>query len=319
MERFANFRNRPLSLAALASAAIVTTIIAIALDTAFYSSEPITWADLIWRPTVTPLNFFRYNSNTANLAQHGIHPWYQHLAANLPQLLGPATLLLVPKPHLSLRLFSAISGLFVLSIFPHQEARFLLPTVPLILSSVELPKNKTVLRVWAGLWILFNLFFGVLMGIYHQGGVVPGQVFMSKQPDATHAIWWKTYTPPIWLLNGKNEVLQTKDVMGLKGTALIEQLTELATCDTPADRRNQEYLKAKNGTYLIAPASATWLDPYLPNKGLQGLRFREVWRYTKHLNLDDLDFGDDGIWKTLTRVVGRRGLVAWRVTKSCPS
>ncbi|KAH0596353.1 hypothetical protein MHUMG1_06214 [Metarhizium humberi] len=274
---------------------------AIALDTAFYSSEPVTWANLISRPTITPLNFFLYNSDTANLAQHGIHPWYQHVAANLPQLLGPAAVLVFAKPHLSLRLYSAISGLFVLSIFPHQEARFLLPTVPLILSSVELPKNKIMLRTWAGAWIIFNLFLGVLMGIYHQGGVVPGQVFMSKQPDATQAIWWKTYTPPIWLLNGKNEVLQTRDVMGLKGDALLTQLTELATCDTPADRRNQEYLKEKNGTYLIAPASATWLDPYLSNKGLHGLRFREVWRYRKHLNLDDLDFGDDGIWNTLSR------------------
>lgn len=105
--------------------------------------------------------------------------------------------------------------------------------------------------------------------------------------------------------------------MGMDGDVLLEQLTILATCDVPADRRNLEYLKEKNGTYLVAPASATWLDPYLPNKGLDGLRFREVWRHSKHLNLDDLDFADDGIWNTLARVIGRRGLVAWRVTKSC--
>jgi phosphatidylinositol glycan class Z len=167
-------------------------------------------------------------------------------------------------------------------------------------------------------WIIFNAIFGMLMGIYHQGGIVPGQVFMSKQPDATQAIWWKTYTPPIWLLNGKNEVLQTRDVMGMKGEALFEELEKLATCDTPADRRSNEYLKEKNGTYLIAPLSADWLDPYLPNKGLEGLRFREVWRHKNHLNLDDLDFAEDGVWNTLARVVGRRGLAAWRVTKSCP-
>lgn len=226
-------------------------------------------------------------------------------------------MLFVAKPHLSIRLYSAISGLVTLSMFQHQEARFLLPTVPLILSSVQLPTNKALLRVWTGAWIIFNLALGTLMGVYHQGGIVPGQVFMAGQPDATNAIWWKTYSPPIWLLNGKNEVLRTSDVMGIKGDDLLQQLDSLATCDTPADRRNQEYLKEKNGTYLIAPASATWLDPYLPNKGLQGLRFREVWRYRQHLNLDDLDIGDDGLWNTLTRVVGRRGLVAWRVTKSC--
>ncbi|GKT53723.1 GPI mannosyltransferase 4 [Colletotrichum tofieldiae] len=307
----------PISFTVAVLAALTTTFVAITLDTAFYLPEPIKWTDLISRPVITPLNNLLYNIDTDNLAQHGLHPWYQHLLVNIPMLIGPAAVLLFTQPHVSLRLYSAISGVFVLSIFQHQEARFLLPTVPLILSSVHMPRNRTLLRVWIGAWIVFNLFFGILMGVYHQGGIVPGQVFLSKQPDATQAVWWKTYTPPIWLLNGKNEVLTTRDVMGMKGETLLEELTKLATCDTPADRRNSEYLKEKNGTYLVAPASATWIDPYLSNKGLKGLRFREVWRYRQHLNLDDLDFGDDGIWNTLTRVVGRRGLVAWRVTKSC--
>lgn len=298
-------------------AGLLTTAVAIALDTAFYTSQPISWVDILSRPVITPFNNLLYNISPTNLAQHGLHPWYQHLLVNIPMLLGPAALLLFTQPHLSLRLYSAVSGIFVLSVFQHQEARFLLPTVPLILSSVQLPKNRTILRIWAGVWIIFNIIFGVLMGIYHQGGIVPGQVFMSNQPDATHVIWWKTYTPPIWLLNGKNEVLQTRDVMGMQPELLMIELEKLATCDTPADRRNSEYLKEKNGTYLIAPMSAEWLDPYLSNKGLKGLRFREVWRYRKHLNLDDLDFAEDGIWETLSRVVGRRGLVAWRVTKSC--
>ncbi|PTB43293.1 glycosyltransferase family 22 protein [Trichoderma asperellum CBS 433.97] len=309
--------NKPFTLAALVLAAVTTAFAAIAIDTAFYTPEPITWTDLITNPVITPLNNLIYNSSSENLALHGLHPWYQHILANLPQLIGPAFALLFLRPYLSLRLYSAISGIVVLSFIKHQEARFLLPTVPLILSSLQLPKNPTLNRIWTASWIIFNVFFGVLMGTYHQGGIVPGQVFMSKQPDATNAIWWKTYPPPIWLLNGKNEVLTTKDVMGIKGEALLEQLTELATCDTPADRRSLEYLKEKNGTYLIAPASATWLDPYLSNKGLEGLRFREVWRYRNHLNLDDMDFGDDGVWNTLSRVIGRRGLVAWRVTKSC--
>ncbi|KAL6356367.1 hypothetical protein LRP88_09963 [Fusarium phalaenopsidis] len=315
IQRLADPRQRSCVLSATVLGIVV---IAIGLDTAFYLPSPITWTDLIHKPVITPLNNFKYNSATENLAQHGLHPWYQHLVANLPLLLGPAAALLIFKPAFSLRLYSAISGLVVLSAFQHQEARFLLPTVPLFLSSIHMPRNQTLFRLWTSAWIIFNLFLGVMMGIYHQGGVVPGQVFLSQQPDATQAIWWKTYTPPVWLLNGKNEVLTTRDVMGLKGDLLLEQLYQLATCDTPADRRNQEYLKEKNGTYLMAPASATWLDSYLPNKGLEGLRFREVWRYRQHLNLDDLDFEDDGVWGTLARVIGRRGLVAWRVTKSCP-
>jgi GPI mannosyltransferase 4 len=207
-----------------------------------------------------------------------------------------------------------MSGVFVLSIFQHQEARFLLPTIPLILSSLQLPKNQMHLRIWAGIWIAFNVFFGLLMGVYHQGGIVPTQVFLSKQPDATQAIWWKTYSPPIWLLNGKNEVLKTHDIMGMKGPLMLREVTALATCHRSSS--NDTAHLEKEGTYLIAPLSATFLDTYLENTG-SGLRFREVWRYRQHLNLDDLDFGDDGFWPTLKRVIGRRGLGAWRVTKDC--
>lgn len=313
----ADHSNRPLAFVVTALSALSTAFVAVALDTAFYSPYPISWSDLFRHPVITPFNNLMYNISPSNLAQHGLHPWYQHILFNLPQLIGPAAVLLFTRPHLSLRLYSAISGISVLSVFQHQEARFLLPTIPLILSSVRLPQNKKILRIWVVAWVIFNAFFGILMGIYHQGGIVPGQVFMSQRPDATKAIWWKTYMPPIWLLNGKAEVLETRDMMGVPGQELYAELAKFATCDTPADRRNTEYLKEKNGTYLLAPASATWLDPYLRNKGLDGLRFREVWKHKHHLNLDDLDFAEDGVWNTLKRVIGRRGLTAWRVTKSC--
>lgn len=299
--------------------ALLTTVVAIILDTAFYTKHQVSWADIVFNPVITPLNNLLYNISPDNLAQHGLHPWYQHLLVNIPLLLGPgAILLLVSAQRNSPRLFSAMSGLFVLSIFQHQEARFLQPTVPLILSSVRLPRSRPLRRAWITAWVIFNAAMGVLMGVYHQGGIIPTQVFMSKQPDATKAIWWKTYSPPIWLLNGKNEVLETRDVMSMGREDLFAQLETMATCDTPADRRRLEYLREKNGTYLIAPLSATGLDPYLSNKGLDGLRFREVWRYQKHFNFDDLDWGEDGVWNTLNRLIGRRGLAAWRVTKSCP-
>jgi len=294
--------------------AAFTIFIAIYLDTTFYTARSISWTDLLNHPVITPLNNLVYNLSTGNLATHGLHPYYQHVLFNLPQLLGPAALLLFIQPHLSLRLYSAISGVFVLSIFQHQEARFLLPTIPLMLSSVKLPKNQTHLRIWAGVWIAFNLFFGVLMGVYHQGGVIPTQLFMSRQPDATTAIWWKTYSPPIWLLNGKNEVLKTHDTMGMQGQNMIKELGQLATCYNTSENATA-YLEETQGTYLIAPLSATFLDTYLEKQ--QGLRFQEVWRYRRHLNLDDLDFDDDGFWDTLRRVIGRRGLAAWRVTKNC--
>lgn len=296
--------------------ALITTFIAVFLDTNFYTEGTVTWSTLINHPVITPLNNLTYNLAIGNLAKHGLHPYYQHVLINIPLLIGPAAILLFTQPHFSLRLYSAISGVFVLSIFQHQEARFLLPTIPLILSSVVLPKNKLHLRIWAGIWILFNVFFGVLMGVYHQGGVIPGQLFLAHQPDATTAIWWKTYMPPIWLLNGKNEVLTTHDTMGAPGSEVLSSLTTKATCHLKSTNLSA-YQDEKEGTYLVAPLSATFLDQYVQEGGPGGLRLQEVWRHTQHFNLDDLDIAEEGVWGTLERVVGRRGLAAWRVTKDC--
>lgn len=288
-------------------AGLVSLFLAVSIDTDFYTPGHVTLSHLFSQPIITPLNNLRYNLQTSNLATHGLHPWYQHILCNIPELLGPAAILLLLQPHLSLRLYSALSGIAVLSLFKHQEARFLLPTIPMILSSVQLPRNKLYQRAFVTVWIGFNAFFGILMGMYHQGGVVPTQVFLSTRGDATNALWWKTYSPPIWLLNGKNEVLKTHDLMGMAPELMVQNLTSLATC--------AGHQSDGNGTYLIAPLSATFLDKYVAN--WTELSFEEVWTHRRHLNLDDLDFGDDGIWKTLARVVGRRGIGAWRVTKDC--
>lgn len=104
--------------------------------------------------------------------------------------------------------------------------------------------------------------------------------------------------------------------MGMPGPDMLKEVSALATCHLSAANQTL-YYEEKEGTYLIAPTSAIFLDKYLSLEKEQGLKFHEVWRYRKHLNLDDLDFGDDGIWPTLKRVIGRSGIAAWRVTKPC--
>lgn len=98
---------------------------------------------------------------------------------------------------------------------------------------------------------------------------------------------------------------------------MLREVGALATCHKPSTNETA-YLAEGEGTYLIAPLSAIFLDTHITNK-TSGLYFQEAWRYRNHLNLDDLDFGDDGVWNTLRRVIGRRGLAAWRVTKDCPT
>lgn len=149
------------------------------------------------------------------------------------------------------------------------------------------------------------------MGVYHQGGVVPTQIFLGKQEHGAHAFWWKTYSPPIWLLDGRNDRMVTTDLMGMPKENMVEQLMQVAPCDSTK-------VRSDNGTvYLVAPRSATFLDRFKGLDSDEKLRLEELRTYKNHINLDDLDFGDDGFWPTLQRVVGRRGLTVWKVKKVC--
>lgn len=172
---------------------------------------------------------------------------------------------------------------------------------------------------------------GFLMGIYHQGGIVPAQLAMRSiintntaaqgiktAPDAT-VFWWKTYSPPQWLLgaddtdassNTTNSNVSTLDLMGIPGLEMIQQL------DFSVPR-----CPASSPIYLVAPTSATFLDTYTSDNDLSAraanLQLYRLWSYRKHLNLDDMDFGDDGVVDTIKRVVGRRGLGVWSVRRTC--
>ena len=203
-----------------------------------------------------------------------------------------------------MRIGSAIGGVVALSLFPHQEARFLIPAVPLILSSVRLPAKFS--RTFIGSWVAFNLFMGVLMGTYHQGGVVPMQIHISNQLDVKHAFWWKTYSPPIWLLDGRNDHQRTTDFMGMPSEDMLRDLKSAVSCSSK-----------DQGVFLVAPASATVLSRFTSGNATEEIILEERWRYKQHLNLDDMDFAEDGIKGTLLRVVGKRGLVLWHVKRRC--
>lgn len=277
------------------------------MDTEFYTDQRVQLRQLHNTAVITPWNNFVYNLDSSNLAKHGLHPYYQHVAANLPQLLGPALPLVVLLHRRTMALASACCGIAVLSCFKHQEARFLLPAVPLMLSSVKLPQRLT--RVWMASWIIFNASLGILMGVYHQGGVVPAQLWVGTQEDISRAFWWKTYSPPTYLLGTNKTELVTTDLMGMRGDSMIEELSKHTECGV------------KSTTLLLAPLSATFLDLYLADSTEQSpskpIILEEAWRYSNHLNLDDMDFGDDGVWPTISRVIGRRGIGAWRVQKRC--
>ncbi|KAI4226095.1 MAG: hypothetical protein L6R36_003449 [Xanthoria steineri] len=304
-----HFLRRPCSLLVLGTTFILTSILGIAVDTLFYhpsSTEPL-FQILRSDPTITPLNSLLYNTSTSNLSLHGLHPPYQHLIASLPLLLGPALLLFwyIRKPSLSI--ISALSATVLLSLIPHQEPRFLLPAVPLILSSVRLPSLAVLKRYWFISWIIFNAILGVLMGIYHQGGVVPAQLWLGQQRQydsgLSKVFWWRTYSPPVWLLGGGE--LLTVDLMGMKAEEMMDRVSGATEGYKGGD---------PTSVGLVAPKSSVDLDAWI-EKTKSVMVFEQLWTTGNHLNLDDLDFEADGIVGTLERVVGRRGLVIWKVSR----
>ncbi len=306
-----HFRRRPLSPIVLILTTALTTFLAVSIDTSFYNPPAAASITTLLRtPTLTPLNSLLYNTSTSNLSLHGLHPPYQHLLFSLPLLLGPALPLFLARPRLSsLTSLSALTGTAILSLIPHQEPRFLLPTIPLILSTIQLPRSRALTRCFLAAWLVFNATLGILMGIYHQGGVIPAQIWLGEQENLglTEVLWWRTYSPPIWLLGGNN--LTTTDLMGMD----FASFTGIVDSHAGGCR--------DVGLGLVAPASSVELDAWKEGgrEGAQEGEFvlEEVWRYGRHLNLDDLDVGGEGVWGTVRRVVGRRGLVVWRVGRRC--
>ena len=304
-------QHRPFSLLALSAAIFLTAFVAISVDTSFYHpSSPLT-ETLLTNPTLAPLNSILYNTQSSNLATHGLHPHYQHLVASIPLLLGPAVILLPLSLSLKilprLPLLSAFSGILFLSCIPHQEPRFLLPAVPLILTSLHVPRSKSLSQYWLASWILFNAALGSLMGTYHQGGVVPAQIWLggARTHGIAEVLWWRTYSPPIWLLDHNG--IETTDLMGIPFQSLQVRINARLG---PGE--------CNKSIGLVAPHSSIDLGIWTQSSAKEGaLLFEEIWKYEKHLNLDDLNVGEEGLWETMKRVVGRRGLVIWRIHKPC--
>ncbi|KAG2412702.1 hypothetical protein HFD88_010259 [Aspergillus terreus] len=332
-----HFWRKPFSLLSFVGFGLCFLCVAIVVDTTFYRPSA-SFGEILRAPIIAPLNNLRYNSDSANLALHGLHPHYQHFLVNLPQLLGPAFVMMVlslrrlptvPSWLKNTRAVSAISATAMLSVFPHQEPRFLIPCVPLLLTCFRMRRSRLFLISWVG----FNAVMGFLMGVYHQGGVIPAQLALpsiistntlasvavaaGQQPPAVSAtvLWWKTYSPPRWLLGDNSSVpldIHTRDLMGIHGPDMADELERLVpSCDAHAAADHH-----LDQVYVVAPRSATFLDQYTPSRAPSQLELHELWSYSKHLNLDDLDFGSDGVVATLRRAVGRRGLVVWEARRA---
>lgn len=215
---------------------------------------------------ITPFNFLSYNLNPHNLALHGIHPRVTHFAVNGIMLFGILHILAIDAGFKMLKKYihqlirvklyhHGSSGLLVhsegnptlllfyfvplafLSLFSHQEPRFLIPLIlPLVLFSTS--QNRAV--KWKHVIILFNVLGALVFGCLHQGGLIPCLFHLeqlvhspesSNHPGHYTLLFAHTYMPPRSLLNIKKRDMHI-EVIDLAGSE------EETLCRTIGQRAN---------------------------------------------------------------------------------
>lgn len=261
----------------LALSGLSVSLLTVLLDTFYFGTLKETN-----QPVLTPLNNLLYNFDTNNLREHGMHPRVQHLLVNLPIMYGMLGVVAVSqacwflvksRKNLYAKVLSddiaqviefilssgIILSLCMLSAFPHQEPRFLVPlATPLVLlawlgftrqdgvvsevveadhvktrseARVEEAKTKRYLSIFWTSWLVLNLLGSAFFGIAHQGGIVPAMSYLQQEirsvpHDAAHdvqIVFWKTYMPPVHLLGLEPEV------KGVKGSTRGQaELVDLA-------------------------------------------------------------------------------------------
>lgn len=208
--------------------------------------------------------------------------------------------LLDQKSVLSL---SIISGLAILSLIPHQELRFLIPIQPLILFTTDFlflsekfligakkhkvaiitPRAKTLVRNILYVWYLFNFLLSLLMGIFHQGGVLTALDHLNKHPEPAVQFWWRTYPPPTWIL-GTNYTLLKYD-----GTNFLSLLTanfsqpNLVVDAMGMEIENLQQLvgRTRRATIISPLGSQKYIDSHLATE--------LIWSNFYHLDMDHLE------------------------------
>ncbi|KAH3670457.1 hypothetical protein OGAPHI_000972 [Ogataea philodendri] len=287
-------------LAALTSLIAFSSIF-IAIDSEYFAGSAKTLV-------ITPLNSLLYNTKISNLAQHGLHPYYQHVLVNYPLILGPLVLTAFPfnTEHIKSTPFIAmVSGVLVHSLVPHQELRFLVPMVPLWACCAKFSKAQLFKFPYI-LWIPFNTAMLVFMGKFHQGGVVPAMFELQNYTE--NLVFWRTYKPPTWIIHNRDRQFANKDdpmfwdtIKTIKSPFLVDCMgLEYQGFESAV----QQLLSANEHLLLVAPQNAML---NVQNKTIQ---YREIWSYPWHYDMDHFEFETYG-WSTFKPGIGIFNVTAY--------
>lgn len=234
------FKDFHIRIFSLLLCSVPSALLLILIDSGYYgylTMADIEAAKISWDSwVVTPINFLRYNLDPINLSSHGLHPRWQHLCINIPLLfnvLGILAFIILlgnlyrfirghfhKLPRLQsitgLMLCSLVTPVCVLSLFQHQEARFIIPTlVPLVylygnhlhVTECDDAQIKKLKTFFLSSWYMSNIVLTLFYGFVHQGGIylfTNKLYYEMKQFQSygvhTHVITTHSYSIPTYLL-----------------------------------------------------------------------------------------------------------------------
>jgi phosphatidylinositol glycan class B len=177
----------PRTLALVIPVALLTAACTVAIDSFFYG-----------RWTVTPLNFVLFN--LASSSHYGTHPWHWYFSSGLPTLAGPLLPLLAAAMWNARRRWQfwafCVVAPALLSIVPHKEFRFLLPSLSVAIALA----GPVCARAWSSrsLRVLFvasvvaNVALVSYVSFVHQRGPVVATDYLRAHAQPGSRICYGT-------------------------------------------------------------------------------------------------------------------------------
>lgn len=142
--------------------------------------------------------------------------------------------------------WAIVSGLSILSCAPHQEPRFLLPSmVPLVflygrhifgtgaLETDAIKRGSKLCHPSLVVWIVFNVILYIFFGWLHQGGLLHSLLCLetlggilrkkSNAPLPRAFIYYKTYMPATFLTRGRSRIKSKGEACEVGGGHCTEE------------------------------------------------------------------------------------------------